>query len=391
MNEPVFLIGADRVGAIGQGTASDFTAGGRRDRECEDLLRHGLDLGMNFIDTAPAYEDGHAEEIVGRAIRGRRADAFVATKFSARDAAPAAVVRSAEASLRRLGTDRIDLLQIHWPSVDVPLAETLGAMVELVREGKVRYIGLGNSDPREISEAICLLPHGLLVSTQQEFSLAERSIETSLLPTCHATELALIAYSPLNRGRLASDPRRDLLKAIGKRHDATPEMIALAWLRSKPGVLPIPKAARLTHLEACARAASIELRPGEIACLEDAFRPMLLPVPTEEIELASSEQHPTYTNLHDAIENPLGIRPGPTELAERLRAGELLKPVRVRPIDGDPTRRARYALLEGRVRYWAWVIAHRGREPIPAIVEASPATPRGAAPNSGNDNERKAS
>ena len=384
MSTTRFHIGADSVGAIGQGTASDFTSGGQRDRECEQSLRHGLDLGMNFIDTAPVYEDGHAEEVIGRAVSGRRGDAFIATKFSPEHAAPKALRGSVEASLRRLGSDYIDLLQVHWPSMEVPLADTLGAMTELVREGKVRYLGLGNSDCEEIAQAIRCIPHGLLVSAQQEYSLAERSIEKRILPACRAAELALVAYSPLNRGRLAADPRRKLLASIGAEHDATPETIALAWLAGKDGVLPVPKAARRAHLDACAAAGSLVLEPQEIARIDEAFQPLLLPVPTEEIELATSPDHPTYTNLRDAMENPLDIRPGPAELAERLMAGEILKPVRIRPLGNDPTRGARYALLEGRVRYWAWVIAHRGREPIPAIIEASPAT------EENQDNHRKA-
>lgn len=163
-------------------------------------IRRGLDVGIDFIDTAAAYGDGAAERLVARAIAGRRQEVVLATKFRPEDSRPADVRRSLEGSLRRLRTDYVDLLQQHWPAPDVPLTETVGALERLVEEGLVRAVGVSNWMEPEWAE---LDDPGRVHSVQACHSLLWRSVERSVLPLCRERGIAVLAYSPLCQGVLA--------------------------------------------------------------------------------------------------------------------------------------------------------------------------------------------
>ncbi len=354
------------VGAIGQGTALEWTDGGTRDTHCIQMLRLGIDLGMTVIDTAPIYENGHAEEVVGRALAGRRTEAFVATKFSPEASRREHVIRSAEESLRRLRTDWIDLLQIHWPHPSVPLSESLEGMVRLVEQGKVRHLGLGNCTAGQIREALDTPAGPHLLSVQQEYSLADRSIEASILPLCDEHQLWLLAYSPLARGKIApTDPRAVVLMEIAAKCESSIAQVVLAWLRRDVAVLPIPRSGSEDHLRENAAAATIDLCEDDVSRIDAAYAMRVEPVETDEIFVPDGDG--VYTTLEEAIENRFDLVPGPADLAEKIESGELLKPIKLAVDRDDP--HGRYRLLEGRVRYWAWVIAHRGKRPIPAVIE----------------------
>lgn len=354
------------VGAIGQGTALEWTGGGTRDTHCIQNLRLGLDLGMTVVDTAPIYENGHAEAVVGRALVDRRTEAFLATKFSPDASRRKDVIRSAEESLRRLQTDWIDLLQVHWPHPSVPLSESLEGMVELVEQGKVRHLGLGNCTAAQISEALQTPAGPHLLSVQQEYSLLDRSIESDVLPLCREHQLWLLGYSPLARGKIApSDPRAEVLSEIAARHGASVAQVVLAWLCRDGSVLPIPRSGSENHLRENAAAAAIELSTEDIARIDSAYAMRMIPVATDDIVVPPGDR--VYTTLAEARENRFGLVPGPVDLADKIAAGEMLKPIKVEVDRDDPHRR--YRLLEGRVRYWAWVIAHEGNRPIPAVIE----------------------
>ncbi len=348
------------VGVIGQGTALEFCASAGSLRQAVGLLRLGADLGMTLVDTAPSYEYGLAEAALGRALGEARDRFVVATKFPPECSAPDQLVASVESSLRRLHTDAIDLLQIHWPHPTIPLAETLGAMVRLVERGLVRALGLGNCTTEQLGAARRgeAAPH--LVAVQQEFSLAQRTAATDTLPLCQEHGLALLAYSPLGRGRVVARGHGSAtLARLARRLEVSPATVALAWLAAESGVIPIPRASSEKHIRQNAAA-------GELAL---AFAPHVEEIDPARIVVQDDDPaHPTYTTLEQARANGLGLVPGPSELAERIAAGELLKPVRVEPLASGATMTG-YRLIEGRVRYWAWVIAWQGRRPITAIVE----------------------
>jgi aryl-alcohol dehydrogenase-like predicted oxidoreductase len=350
------------VPAIGQGTAGY----GDGTEACAHALRLGVDLGMCLVDTAPVYGAGAAEAAIGRALGGFRRRVVLATKFGPEASAPRALAASVEASLRRLRTDVIDLLQMHWPSYEVPMADTLEAMARLVEAGKVRFLGLGNCTPAEVRRALATPAGRHVVSVQQEYSVVERTVEEGLLQLCRERDLTLIAYTPLGGGRLAADAAGTaVLRAVADAHAATVPQVMLAWLARDPRVIAIPKAAREAHVRENAAAGALVLADDEHARIAAAFQVDTRRLPPDQVAVEAEEGRPVYTTLAEARANRLGIVPGPVELAATMRDGELLKPIKVQPVGGAGA--TRFRLIDGRTRYWAWVIAH-GNAPIPAIV-----------------------
>lgn len=260
------LPSGERVPALGQGTW--YMGEGRRPRREEvDALRLGLDLGMTLIDTAEMYADGAAEEVVGEAVAGRRDQAFLVSKVLPGNAGRDAAVAACERSLRRLGTDRIDLYLLHWRG-GTPLAETLEAFEALTRAGKIRHWGVSNFDLADMEELLSL-PAGTGAQTNQVlYNLGRRGIEFDLLPWCREHSLPVMAYSPIEQGRLLG--RREL-QSVAERHGAAPAQVALAWLLRQQGIIAIPKAGSADHVRQNRAALDLDLTEQDLASLDRAF------------------------------------------------------------------------------------------------------------------------
>ena len=255
----------ERIPALGIGTwqlGSDHAA-------AIESLKEGMHLGMRFIDTAEMY---HTEDIVGKAIKGE--EIFLATKVSPEHFRYADVKKACDASLKRLGVKQIDLYQLHWPNRRVPISETMKAMEELVKEGKIRYIGVSNFSIEDINEANACLKNNEIVSNQVQYSLAAREIEKELARFCKKEGITVIAYSPLARGSLLakSHDNMGVLRVIGERHGKSAAQVALNWVVSKDNTVAIPKAGRLEHIRENAKALDFSLEKKEIEELENFFR-----------------------------------------------------------------------------------------------------------------------
>jgi aryl-alcohol dehydrogenase-like predicted oxidoreductase len=288
--------GGVRVSAIGLGTwqfgSSEWGYGADYNRnEAGAIVRRALELGVNLIDTAEFYGFGRSERIVGEAIRGRRESVFLATKILP-IGLPFMVGRRARGSARRLGVDRIDLYQQHWPSRLFPARSTMPRMRRLVEERLVGHVGVSNFSLSGWQEAEQALG-GPVLSNQVLFSLVHRDPERDLVPWAQKTGRIVIAYSPLGQGALSGKyldaapknfrrmrrnfsaagrarlvPLIAALREIGGRHDATPAQIALAWLIRKPNVVAIPGASSMHQLEENAAASEIELSEEDASRLE---------------------------------------------------------------------------------------------------------------------------
>lgn len=234
-----------------------------------DALRLGLDLGMALIDTAEMYGEGGAERVVGEAIRGRRHEVCLVSKFYPHHASERKLRAACSASLDRLGTEWLDLYLLHWPGT-VPLAETVRTLESLVAEGRIRRWGVSNFDVDDM-EALFRVPGGERCAANQVlYNLSRRGIEHDLMPWCVERGVEVMAYCPLDEGRLA---RHAALRPIAERLRATPAQVALAWLLHDGRVVAIPKAAREAHVRDNHAAASLSLDAKALAALDAAFPP----------------------------------------------------------------------------------------------------------------------
>ncbi len=298
-------LGTLDVARIGLGTMGMSFAYGSADRDDDESIRtihRAIDLGVTLIDTAEVYGPYVNEELVGRALQGRRDRVVLATKFGmishtgrkGLDSSPASVRAAVEGSLRRLGTDHIDLYYQHRLDRETPIEDTVGAVAELVAEGKVRHIGLSEAGVDTIRRAHAVHP---ITAVQSEYSLFTRDQEGPILDTLRELGIGLVAYSPLGRGFLtgqirsvddlaADDTRRnnprfsaenfarnlvlaDEVRAMADETGATPGQVALAWLLTKGSdIVPIPGTKRVARLEDNVAADAVTLRPDQLATLD---------------------------------------------------------------------------------------------------------------------------
>jgi len=272
------LPSGEAVPVLGLGTWR-LAEGLRPRAEEAAVLRLGMELGMTLIDTAEMYGDGAAEELVGEVIAGRRDKLFLVSKVLPSHARRSATIAACEGSLRRLRTDRLDLYLLHWRG-ETPLEETLEAFSALMRAGKIRYWGVSNFDLSDMGELV-ELPGGSSVATNQVlYNLNRRGIEYKLLPWCLERRIPIMAYSPIEQGRLLDEPA---LQSVAERHGATAAQVALAWVLRQEKVIAIPKAATPAHVEENRGALDIRLTREDLDELDGAFPPPDGPVPLEMI------------------------------------------------------------------------------------------------------------
>ena len=232
-------------------------------------LQRGVDLGMTHIDTAELYTG--AEEVVGRAIRGRRDDVFLVSKVMPKNASRRGVVAACERSLKKLGTDSLDCFLLHWSDGSHPIADTMLGMRDLLWQGKVRNVGVSNFDVGQLEEAAAALDEYELVCNQVRYNLIDRSIEDEVIGWCEARGVAVVGYSPFEGLADYSAAQRAALETISARYEKTVRQVILQYLTQSSSLFAIPKASSLAHVEENAGGEGFELTADDLAVIEAAF------------------------------------------------------------------------------------------------------------------------
>ncbi len=270
-----------QVPLIGQGTWM-IEGSSEAERRGIQALRAGMDLGLTHIDTAEMYGSGRAEEIAGKAIAGRRDEVFLVSKVLPSNASYEGTLRACEESLKRLGTDRLDLYLLHWES-EYPIGETMRAMEKLIDAGQIRFAGVSNFDVAEVQAAQEAMHHHKLASNQVLYHLGERGIERKLIPYCQEQGIAVVGYTPFGRAKFprADSPGGRVLESIATRHGRTVRQVILNFLTRLEGTFTIPKASNAEHTRENAGGAGWRLEVEDILAIDQAF-----PVPSRDVPLA---------------------------------------------------------------------------------------------------------
>ncbi|MGW3137568.1 aldo/keto reductase [Streptomyces sp. NPDC001139] len=263
----IALPSGEKIAALGQGTWYLGEDPARREQEIA-ALRLGVDLGMTVIDTAEMYGDGAAEKLVGEALRGRREEVFLVSKVLPGHADRKGTVAACERSLRRLGSEHVDLYLLHWRG-RWPLEETLAGFTDLMEAGKIRYWGVSNLDVADMIELTTLHGGDAVAVDQVLYNLSRRGIEWNLLPWCREAGVTVMAYSPIEQGRLL---KVEALGAVARALGATQSQVALAWVLQQ-GVAAIPRSGSPEHVRENRGAVDLNLPAEALAVLDEAFPP----------------------------------------------------------------------------------------------------------------------
>lgn len=365
-SESLFPVGQGTNG-FGSRTVHDLAV--VRARQASILA--GIDCGITFVDTAELYGAGFAEECLAPVLAGRRDSVFLATKFNAKIAnTQAEIQHSIDGSLRRMKTDHVDLLQVHFPNPAISEDELFDGMRQIIQQGKARHLGISNFSVEEAARAkIALGDH--LVSLQVEYNPYDRSAELDLIPWSAAHSVTVLAYSPLGNGRLNFASTADSeLTQLAQRYGCTLHQVVLGWVLRHTHVVGLTKSSSPVHQAENAAAARMRLELGDMAVLDKHLNfPKTYSLP-EKITPDSGKNRPTYRTLDEANRNELQLVPSPADLAALLRAGHQAKPIKLQPL-AEPE--GKYLLQPfdhfGELRkYWAWIMVHGWSTPMPSII-----------------------
>lgn len=357
------------IPVIGQGADIGQT------HSCEYSIRYAFDQGCTFIDTAEIYGEGESERIIGKSIKGIRDQVVIATKVLSENLKYGDVIKSAEASLKRLDVDCIDLYQAHWPNSTVPISETMEAFEKLYDDGKIKYVGISNFLPMEIDSANPQeYSFEKFVSNQMEHSLFDRFCEKFDVPYCKTHGMTAICYCPLARGKFCASTHRSLLDRMAKKYEKTPSQIALNCLVSQGDTVVIPFSKNRKHILENVTSADFEMSSEDYDLIDKTVISDVIYVNTDSIHV-TNEKMGTFSHLSgkayrttsEALENKLNFRPSPSDLSELfINASEeeilMTKPIRAIRHNGG------YKITEGRIRYWGWVLAFGTSKKIPLHI-----------------------
>ena len=346
---------------IGLGAGDFFWNGNASKSHKIDVIAEAIRLQYSLVDTAENY--GDSELLVAEAIKRQPGKIAVATKVSPQNLSRDQIREACLRSMERLGVEQISLYQIHWPNPTISVHETIEGLIGLVERGLVKDVGFCNYTLAAMERLKVGYPELPFKYAQLEFNLYERFIETNgTLDFCRQHDVKVLAYSPLDQGQKTShEPQRErILDGICRKYDMSRQQIMLAYLIGK-GTVPLVRTLSIKHLNENALSSLPVLEQDDTQLLDDNFCDPIVEIPVSQIEISLNGEwgRAVYQTLDEALENRHGYSPSPVELASTIKVEGLLKPVRVRR---SQSAKKPYELVGGRIRYWAWVIAHESKD-----------------------------
>jgi len=356
---------------IGQGSGNKGADLSRFSTDFDDLVngvKFGIEHGLSLIDTAEVYGDGRSELIIGAAIKEFRNSVLIATKFSPNNHSYKSVIDSAKGSLTRLGIEQIDVYQIHWPNPLVSISETLSAMAELQNKGLIRQIGVCNFSLNQLESAIEIarLLGTRIFSVQIKFNLIDQFAYHKLKEVCNKNDIKIIAYSPFKSLLNKNSSRAQILEVLGIKNEMSPMQVALSWILHHPNVIPIPESANYAHLKEISETGLRRLTEDSLSELDKNFSNLICDIETTSIKSRNPAriQNKTLSKIEIAKFSD-DFCPSIIELASEISSGEFLQPILIARSAADPNI---YEIIEGELRYWAFVYAFGKDRKIPAII-----------------------
>jgi aryl-alcohol dehydrogenase-like predicted oxidoreductase len=317
----------------------------------------------NFIDTAPEYGNGKSEILIGNLPKKIKKQLFISTKVSPENLNYKNFIKSVDMSLKRLGINRIDVIQPHWPNYNADNDEIISAFRFLKKKGKVRYFGLSNFELIDIKYFKNKLKSEFKF-LQEEYSLSDKSIEEEKIKYCIDNNIKIICYSPLSSGNfLFNVSQKNLLSALAEKYQVTFSSIILNYLLQKSNnLIIIPHSTNLENIRSNLNVINYRLIKRDILILNNQFKINKIKIKLKNI-IYYDKNYKKITNLSEAIKNKFNLSPSPHQLSKKILQGAKLKPIKVRQ------RRKKFHLVEGRLRFWAYVIAHGWDYSISVIVK----------------------
>ena len=333
-----------------------------------NLISVAYEMGIRVIDTAEVYGAGLAEEIIGLLPSSINKDLFLMTKFSAENSEPKKIEETLNASLKRLRREYIEVYQPHWPNTDVKVEDLATALLKLVEKGKVKHIGLSNFSTNDYKKANAILGDKKVDFIQAEYGPLERTIESELLPEVIQNNSILVGYSPFRNGSIFDENNKNHQKLtdMAEKYSATISQIILAWVLRSGSVISIPKASSEKRIVENFNALNLTVSALDLENISKMFEIHMEMVDMKLIDIGSDGDRKIYLSLQEAIQNSHNLVPGPMDIAKEIEMnnGTLAKPIKIK----RNKESGRYTLIEGRVKFWGWMILYGIESKVPAII-----------------------
>lgn len=367
-NQNSILLLGKKVYPIGYGCGIGNYTKNYDYRLIKNIIKQAYHIGYNFFDTAPVYGKGLSEKYLGSALNIEKKDeCIIATKISPEMLSAKNIYKSVLKSRKNLGVDRIDLVQLHWPNPSIDIKESIDALLELKNKNIINGIGMCNYDFDEIKKVYKYYKQNILSTFQTEYNFFDRTIESKIKKFLKKKKVHILAYSPLAQGRIYNGKfQKKILLDLSKKYNLSIDQIVLNWLVHHGKSIPIPNTLNLDRLEKNFSSLQTKILSKDLFKISTVCNSPIENTSTQKIIVKNKLNTKVYTSIKEAKTNRFKMSPSPIELSKKLIVNENIKPIRVkREKKGTKTK---LYLLEGRLRFWAWVIAFGWKKNIPTLV-----------------------